>query len=205
MTLSLLFIYAIASFSVIIIPGPTMLLALTNGSTRSIGIVISGILGAVCADLILMVIIFLGLGAVLMTSETLFIIIKWIGVVYLVYLAVQLWKANPTIHQVNVTGDKQATKAFARALLVAVSNPKALLFFSALFPQFITIDSPQIPQYMVLALITTVINVGIMGCYALGGFYAAKVFSYKGLKRMNQGCASIMMSLAIFLAIYRKG
>lgn len=204
MTLSVLFIYAIASFSVIIIPGPTMLLALNNGTTRTLHIVIAGILGAVIADLLLMTIVFLGLGTLLIASERLFYLVKWLGVVYLVYLSIQLWLSNNQLKQLMVTADKQIIKAFSRALLVAVFNPKALLFYSAFFPQFINISAPQIPQYIVLAIITVIINIFIMVCYALGGFHAAKLLANNGLKRMNQVCALIMLSLAIFLALYRK-
>lgn len=181
-----------------------MLLALSNGSTRNTDIVAAGILGAVIADLVLMVTVFLGLGAILMASETLFTILKWLGVAYLVFLAIQLWRANPSTKQANIAQDRQANKAFTRALLVAVSNPKALLFFTAFFPQFINIEVPQIPQYLLLALITALINIAVMSCYALGGFHAARTFTNKGLKYMNRGCALVMLSLAVFLAIYRK-
>lgn len=204
MASSILLVYAIASFSVIIIPGPTMLLALTNGSCGKTNIVAAGIVGAVIADLILMITVFLGLGAILIAFETLFAILKWLGVAYLIFLAVQLWQANPSLKQVNIAYDKQASKAFTRALLVAVSNPKALLFFTAFFPQFINITAPQIPQYLILASITTVINITVMGCYALVGFYMGRTFTSKGLRYMNRSCAMIMLSLAVFLAIYRK-
>lgn len=204
MTLSILFIYAIASFSVIIIPGPTMLLALTNGTTRNKKIVMAGILGAVMADLLLMIIVFLGLGTLLIASEMLFNLVKWLGVGYLVFLSVQLLLSNNQLKKITVVADKQLTKAFSRALFVAIFNPKALLFYSAFFPQFINISIPQIPQYIVLAIITVIINMLIMTCYALGGFHAARLLANNGLKRMNQACAFIMLSLAIFLALYRK-
>lgn len=204
MTLSILILYAIASLSVIIIPGPTMLLALTNGTTRNKKIVIAGIVGAVMADIVLMTIVFLGLGTLLMASEMLFNVVKWLGIIYLIFLSIQLWLTNTQLKKITISAENQLTKAFSRALLVAIFNPKAILFYSAFFPQFINITEPQIPQYIALAMITVIINILIMTCYALGGFHAARLLTSNGLKRMNQVCALIMLSLAIFLALYRK-
>lgn len=207
MTFSVLFIYAIASFTVIIIPGPTMLLALSNGATRNFSVTWLGMLGAVCADLVLITAVCLGLGAIFLASETLFLILKWCGVVYLVYLAVHLWRAKPVevLTKKSIVRDKLGSKAFLRAFLVAVSNPKGLLFFTAFFPQFININVPQVPQYVILAITSSLINIIIMSCYAFGGFHAARVLTYKGMKRINQGCAATMLGLALFLALYRKG
>jgi len=205
MTLSTICLYLAACFVVTIIPGPTMLLALANGTARNWRIATMGILGAALSDLILIGAVAIGLGAVLAASELFFSIIKWVGVVYLFWLAIQLWQHKPNSLETNINSpSSSATKAFRRSLLVALSNPKGLLFFSAFLPQFINTTEPQTIQYIMLAMLTAVLDMAIMACYVSGGAQAARLLTAKGLMKLNRTCASSLVSLAVFLALYKK-
>lgn len=205
MTLSTILLYAISCLAVTITPGPTMLLALTNGTSRRWQVASMGILGAALSDILLIGAVSVGLGALLEASEAVFSVVKWIGVLYLIWLAIQLWRAQPTGLSINSDDSiPTAGKAFVRSLLVALSNPKGLLFFSAFLPQFIDTSRPQAPQYLLLALLTAVMDIIIMACYATGGAQAARLLTARGLRRLNRACASMLLSLAVFLALYRK-
>jgi homoserine/homoserine lactone efflux protein len=205
MTLSTLMLYTITCFAVTITPGPTMLLALANGTSRSWRVVGMGILGAALSDLLLIGAVSIGLGALLAASEAIFSVVKWVGVLYLIWIAVQLWHNQPAELTTNIgISNSTATKAFFRSLLVSLSNPKGLLFFSAFLPQFINTVKPQIAQYMCLALLTAIIDIAVMACYAIGGTQAARFLTLKGLRRLNRACASALLSLAAFLAFYRR-
>ena len=133
--LNSLIVYGISSLAVTVIPGPTMLLALSNGTTRRAKVITMGILGAACSDVILISAVALGLGAVMMASETLFSAIKWVGVIYLLWLAVSLFRANVSsqicteahaVYPHAICGKS----AFIRSLFAALSNPKGLLFLA---------------------------------------------------------------------------
>lgn len=205
MTLATILLYTITCFAVTVTPGPTMLLALANGASRSWRVAGMGILGAALSDLLLIGAVSIGLGAVLAASEAIFSAVKWIGVLYLVWLAVQLWRNQPAALTTNIgNSSSTAKRAFTRSLFVSLSNPKGLLFFSAFLPQFIDIAKPQASQYLSLALLTAALDIVVMACYATGGAQAARFLTVKGLIRLNRMCASALVSLAVFLALYRK-
>lgn len=205
MLLSTLLLYLVACFAVTVTPGPTMLLALSNGTTRNLRIVYMGLLGAALSDLLLIGAVSIGLGAILAASEVVFSVVKWIGVVYLAWIAWQMWRSAPVAPVVaDVPVASSGGKSFARSLLVALSNPKGLLFFSAFLPQFIDTSQPQFPQYALLALLTAVLDIAIMACYAFSGAQAARLLTAKGLRYLNRVCAAVLLSLASFLAIYRR-
>lgn len=204
-----LVLYSIASLAVTVIPGPTMLLALSNGTKGNYKVVNMGILGAACSDLVLIALVATGLGAVMATSEVLFCIIKYIGVIYLFWLAYNLWKSEPstTMFSTENADSEQSPAprhAFYKSFFAAISNPKGLLFFSAFLPQFLDTATPQLPQYVAFALATVTIDITIMVCYALAGFHAARYLSRFRLKLLNRSCAAILVFMASGLLMYRR-
>lgn len=204
MSLSIILVYLIATITLSLTPGPTMLLALSNGTTRNKMIVIMGIVGAGLGNVIIISAVSLGLGAMMRTSLMLFDIVKWVGTAYLVWLAIQLWRKKTNVVTLQCHTNKTVINAFNRSLLVAVSNPKGLLFFTAFLPQFIVFNQPLFMQYCILAGITIIIDSIVMIMYAFGGTLAGHFLTNQGLKRLNQCCAIVMFGLAILLAFYQK-
>ncbi|KML08435.1 MULTISPECIES: LysE family translocator [Burkholderia] len=203
-----LVLYVITVSAVTVTPGPTMLLALNNGATRGMRIAAYGIAGAALSDLILIGAVGCGLGALMQASEHLFVMLKWAGAAYLLYLAWALWHAPATVapaSAVQADGARDGRSAFKRSLLVALSNPKGLLFFSAFLPQFIQPQANVATQYATLALLTATIDVLLMALYAAGGHHAMKVMSGSALKWLNRGCAGMLVGLAVALSLYRRG
>ena len=94
--------------------------------------------------------------------------------------------------------------ALLRSLLVALSNPKALLFFSAFLPQFIRPESPIAIQYITLALVTALIDIALMSVYALGGHHAMRLLSGQAMRWLNRGCAGMLAGLGLALSVYRR-
>ncbi|PCE30203.1 LysE family translocator [Burkholderia ubonensis] len=203
-----LLLYVVAVSAVTITPGPTMLLALNNGATRGLRVAAYGIAGAALSDLILIGAVGCGLGAILQASEQLFAAVKWVGAAYLLYLAWALWRAPAMLAQPDITETIAASdgwSAFRRSLLVALSNPKGLLFFSAFLPQFIQARAAVTPQYITLAITTALIDIALMSVYAVGGHHAMRVLSGKALQWLNRGCAGMLAGLAVALSLYRRG
>lgn len=210
--LSTLILYSIASFALSIIPGPNMLVTLNNGLSKNKRIIGMGMLGTNIADLILIIGVALGLGALLNASEALFAMLKWAGVAYLLWLSVQMWLVKPVALDTTaisstpkaIPAQNTARRAFNRSFWVALFNPKAILFFTAFLPQFISTSMPQAPQYMALGAVTMVIDTIVMLIYAASGMQAAKFLTAVGLKRLNRFCAILMGFLAGGLALYQK-
>ena len=94
MSTTMLILFIVTSFVAIATPGPTVLLALSNGARFGTRVARFGMLGAMLSDLILINAVSIGLGA-LHCAETAFQILKWIGVLYLLYLGIQLLRAQP--------------------------------------------------------------------------------------------------------------
>lgn len=200
-----LFLYVVTVSAVMMTPGPSMLLALNNGATHGMRIAGCGMAGAMLSDLLLIGAVGCGLGALLQASEQLFSLVKWGGVAYLLYLAWVLWKAPTQALAAQKGGSASSGRgAFVRSLLVGLSNPKGLLFFSAFLPQFVRPDQPVAQQYLILALVSTAINCVMMATYAFGGRYAMRTFSARAMLWINRSCAGMLAVLAVGLSLYRR-
>lgn len=152
-------------------PGPNMLLAMNHGMRFGARAALSTCLGLLSALALLIIASAAGLGALMAASESLFSGVKYAGAAYLIWLGVQTWRATPTAlgesRSNNATGGSLAR--YRTGFLVAMSNPKALIFFGALFPQFVDPALPQAPQWLTLAATFYVIEGSWQFAYAAGG------------------------------------
>lgn len=198
--------FALAAVVAIAIPGPTVLLALANGSRYGIRRSTFGMLGAVASDIVLVVAVGLGLGALLLASETVFTIVKWIGVAYLVFLGVRMLLARGALLHGDPAADPRGTRraVFLRSFLVAVTNPKGYLFVGALMPQFIDPGAPQLPQYLVIGVVFCALDFTIMFGYALLGSQAIRVLKRRGAVWIERTCGAVLLGLAAWLAFARR-
>lgn len=209
MSLSLLFLFAATALVLIATPGPTVLLALSNGMNHGLRPALFGVSGAIASDLVLIAAVFLGMGAMLAMSETAFLVVKWFGVAYLFYLGVCAFRQGGAAVSVgSAPGAAPAAsgrKLFMKSFLVAVGNPKGLLFFSAFLPQFVDPASPQLPQYAVLGLVFAVLDCAVMFSYATAGVRAQRLLrNTSAVRWFNRTCGGLLMSMAGGLALYRR-
>ncbi|NVM91646.1 LysE family translocator [Variovorax sp. SG517] len=209
MTLDTLLIYVVASLALALIPGPTMLLALSNGIEGGMRRASWGIAGASLGSITLIAVVALGLGSLLAASEWLFNAIRVAGVVYLVWLGIKLWRSEATDLRTALARAPLETRphgriALVRSLAVALSNPKTVLFFAAFLPQFVDITKPQGPQYLLLGAVFVALDTCVMLAYAGAGTQAVRFLSQRGIRMMNRGCAAGMWLLAATLAVWRR-
>ncbi|MBU1359408.1 MAG: LysE family transporter [Gammaproteobacteria bacterium] len=203
-----LVLFAFASFALAVIPGPTMLMALSNGISGGIRAALWGMAGASVGAGVLIAAVALGLGSVMAASEWLFNAVRVAGVAYLVWIGIQLWRNPPLdIRRALALSSGNALRgrvALLRSLTVALSNPKTLLFFAAFLPQFVDTAQPQAPQYVVLGAMFVLIDGCVMLGYAGAGTQAVRWLSQRSLRMMNRGCAVGMWLLAAALATWRR-
>lgn len=203
-----LLMFAAASLALAVIPGPTMLLALSNGMGGGMRRAVWGMAGAILGSALVIAVVAVGLGSLLAASATLFEALRAVGVLYLLWLAVQLWRSPPLDLQAalaEVPGRQALGRAaFVRSLTVALSNPKALLFFAAFLPQFVNPAQPLVAQYAALGALFVAIDAGVMVVYAVAGRQAVRWLSQAGLRWLHRGCAVGMGLLALLLAGYRR-
>ncbi|WP_059103174.1 LysE family translocator [Shouchella shacheensis] len=192
-----------ASIIMAITPGPNQILSLRNGYNRGIKLAMSAVSGRFSAFLIMVTAVALGLGTLLTASSVFFQIVKWIGVVYLIYLGIQmLRKSDATKGEEEIQSVKKAIK---QEFIVAMSNPKAYILFAVFLPQFISVQASNIP---ILILITGISYIFIeLVCawiYAFAGWLLSKnIGSFNKDKLMNQLSGLTMIGLGAWLAIER--
>ena len=202
-----LLLYAAASFVLAATPGPTMLLALSNGISGGMQRAKWGMAGALIGSSIVIAVVALGLGSLLAASELLFNALRVAGVVYLVWIGIKLWRSPPPDVAAAIArpdAEPQGRLALTRSLTVALSNPKTVLFFGAFLPQFVDTTQPQGLQYLVLGAIFVALDACIMLAYAGAGTQAMRWLSGRSLQRLNRGCAAGMWALAATLAFWRR-
>ena len=154
MTLSTWFLYVAAVLVLAMTPGPSVLMCISTSVQHGPRRALIASVGSTSAIACIMLLSMLGLGTVLAASELLFTVLKWLGAGYLAYLGISLLRSKASSLAVP---DDAITALSARALLVrgalvGASNPKAFLFFGALFPQFIDPMQPQLHQFVILGV-----------------------------------------------------
>lgn len=206
MTDATLILFAATSGVLIATPGPTVLLALSNGSHHGVRAAGWGMVGALLADLLLITLVACGLGVVLAASELAFQALKWAGALYLAYLGWRLLRTDAALVLPSDGAPRQVDRRalFLRSFLVALTNPKALLFMSAFLPQFIDPRAALLPQYATLALILAVLNLAAMLAYAALGARVVQLFRAGALRWLNRLCGGLLIGLAAMLALYRR-
>lgn len=135
-------------------PGPAVFLAIKNGLTHGFKRTVFAVLGNLTALFIMMSVSAAGLGAIILASASLFNLLKIAGGLYLIYLGVKLLRSKPLkieLDQSKANAMVPLLHLYREAFLVSITNPKAIAFCTALFPQFINPNQPIVSQFLVLA------------------------------------------------------
>ncbi|MHC2148178.1 LysE family translocator [Pseudomonas sp. 210_17 TE3656] len=163
--------YVLVAAIAIASPGPATLMAINNSLAYGPRSALWSSLGNACGLFCLSAAAMLGLGALLASSEWMFNVVKIAGAGYLFYLgAKQLFKRTPML-AADVPGNQKVSKPsrlklFKSAFLTAATNPKATMFFSALFPQFIDQSAALLPQFLLLTSIFMGLSLTSLTLYA---------------------------------------
>ncbi|CAN7335210.1 LysE family translocator [Phenylobacterium sp. LjRoot225] len=167
-------------------PGPNMLHVMTRsvsfGFRRSV-LAMAGCLTAVVAVLAASA---AGLTALLVASPTIFGLLRYAGVAYLIYLGVKAWRADDApidVGKDTLTPTLSGWRMFRGGFVIGVSNPKLLLFAAAFLPQFVNSAQPKVPQFMILVLTFAVIEMFWYVVYGAGGQQLARYLTRPALKR----------------------
>jgi homoserine/homoserine lactone efflux protein len=133
-------------------PGPAILLCINNGVQHGIRLSAFAVLGNVIAFQILIILSAIGIGSILATSLEIFNLVKILGALYLCYLGIKIWFSpiNSFAQHEAIQKRRRPSFLFRHAFLVTASNPKALIYVTALLPQFLDIDQPLMTQLLSL-------------------------------------------------------
>jgi len=206
MTLPTYLLYVAAVALLVLSPGPTMLMCVTNALNHGPRRAMTSVCGSVSAVLLIMFLSVMGLGALLATSETAFTVAKLIGAAYLVFLGLKTLRSNAAGLVIEEQGKSERRNSFyLQGLLVGVSNPKALLFFAAFFPQFLNTTEPMVPQFAILASTFMAFEFTVLAFCALGVSRLAPLLRKSGPARwINRICGGLFTIMGGALLFARR-
>lgn len=206
MDLSVWITYFIATIILSLSPGPGVFSSISSGLHHGFRLGLWNGVGMQAANMILVGIVSLGLGAILLASETLFALVKWLGVAYLVYLGVVTWRAPARGFRDNPHDEAQTARdVFLRGFFVNITNPKGIIFFAAILPQFIDVARPQLQQYAILAATTFAVDlVAMWGYTALAARVLRVMREPAHLRWVNRGLGGAFVAAGVALASFRR-
>ncbi len=220
MSLSTYLLYLAAVALLVLSPGPTMLMCMTYSLQHGPRKALAAAAGSVTAVLGTMLLSALGLGALLAASEAAFWVLKAAGAAYLIWLGIKTFRSRATVFDElpaqNDKGSKSAKdatalatapahKLFVQGLIVGGSNPKALLFFTAFFPQFLDPAAAWAPQFAVLASTFVAFEFTVLTLCALGVARLAPVLrSGTRMRWFNRVCGGLFTLMGTLLLATRR-
>ena len=191
-------------FVAVATPGPGVAAVIAQGLARGSAGAPAFIAGFVIGDLIWFLAAALGLSALAQSAHTAFVVVRYAGAAYLLFLALKLWSAPPRpLAEVDPQGPVQSPfKAFLGTLTLTLGNPKPMLFFVALLPTVVRLESLTFEGYLEIALAITVILPSILGSYVLAASRARIWFrSPRANKLLNRGSGTLMAAAAVAVAV----
>jgi homoserine/homoserine lactone efflux protein len=190
MSLNFILVFSMTVLVASIIPGPSMLLALTHGMHYGAKRTIASAIGNVTITLIQASISIAGLGTILIASESIFYLMKWAGAAYLVYIGINILCSSKKLilsrDNNQFTKCQSLKKMFLQSACVTAGNPKAIVFFVAVFPQFIKPNSAYLIQSCILLGICVLIAFVSFMIYAIGGQKIISLFSKAAIGKFVQ-------------------
>ncbi len=203
MHFDLYFGFVLATVILILIPGPNVSLIVANSIAHGTRYGLLTVVGTASAIVVQLALTALGLTATLGVLAGWFEWVRWIGVAYLLYLGIRQWTAAP----VDLTRTRPQPRSFRvialRGFLISLTNPKTLLFYGALFPQFIATDLPIAPQVALLALTFFAIATGLDCGWALLAGRVRGVLAIRGRLR-NRVSGGFLIGAGIGLALAHR-
>lgn len=166
--------YLATVLAFMITPGPSHLLMLSNSMTHGFRPSLATAVGDLTANALQMFAAGLGLATILVASQNALTIVKWAGVTYLIWMGVRMWR-NASHAKVSEGAAPSASlkTLWGQGFLTSAANPKAVVFFAALFPQFIDPSQPFVPQFLMLSITYIVVDGTFLASYGISASWLA--------------------------------
>ena len=199
-----------ASIAISVSPGAGAVQSMATGLSHGLRRGVWSVAGLQIGLMTQLAVVSVGLGAAVAKSVLAFTVIKWVGVLYLVYLAVRQWRATTedVSAQVVVDADSRTGRLalLVRGALVNITNPKGLVFLLAVLPQFVALGRPLLPQYLTIAATMVVVDVVVMCAYT---GLAARLLGWLRTPRqqtiLNRTMSGLFAVAALVLSLVRRG
>lgn len=212
MNLHTWWLFVAMTFVVSATPGPNMLLVMSHSARFGWRAAVATMCGCMTALLAMMCISAAGMGALLQAFPTVFDTLRLAGAAYLAYLGVMAWRSPVAdAHGTDGSLENAPREAavprhlYRQGMLVAASNPKAILFAAAFFPQFLNPAEPTLGQFSILLATFAVIEVSWYLVYALGGHQLSHHLRRASVMRVfNRATGGVFIGFAALMATVRE-
>lgn len=203
MSISALLTFALAMLLLALSPGPgvfaTVAQSLSSGFRSSLDL----IAGIVAGDLLFLLAALLGLASAARLLGEFFIVVKLLGGAYLIWLGIRMWVARP--HGASPPIGNQAggrrRERFLSGLGITLGNPKVIVFYAGLLPNFLDVTVFSLPAALMSATVVVVVLGGVMGAYAYGADRARRLFTTpRAVRCLNRGAGTVMIGAGVAIA-----
>ena len=187
-------------------PGPAVLYVVSTALGRGPRAALGGALGIVACNTFYFLLSALGVAAVILASQRLFVALEWIGAAYLVWLGLRMLLRRPALAAPAETGRTQASAvaALLRGFGVQAANPKAIAFFVALLPQFVDARLPIAGQVVVLAGTSVLIELGVLSFYTWVAVRAGALAGTRFTAALERVAGAFLIAAGARLALGRS-
>lgn len=198
--------YLFATVVLILMPGPIVTLVIANSLAYGQRTGLATVAGSTSGNAILVTAGALGLTTLLALAADVFELLRWAGVVYLVYLGITQWRQVFSAGAVPaVPPTRSARRAYGQGVIVAITNPKTIFFYAAFFPQFIDPALAVGPQLLAMSVAFVVITVLLDGAYALLASRLRGLFVSARANRVRHGITgTLLLGTGLGLALARR-
>jgi homoserine/homoserine lactone efflux protein len=199
--------FIVAAILISLSPGAGAISCMACGMRYGLRRSLANIAGMQLGLALQLVVVGIGLGALLAASTLAFNLIKGFGVAYLYYLGWQQFRATEKPVEIGSQSRSSGTPLAlaAQGFLVNASNPKATIFLLAVLPQFIDLQAPALPQYLVCMATLSVVDIVVMSGYALFAARVLRLLHEPGqIRWMHRGFGTLFMLAGGFLALFRR-
>jgi homoserine/homoserine lactone efflux protein len=194
--------FLLITMILVITPGPIVTLVIATGATHGMRAALITVAGTTIGNGILIAAIAFGLSWILKSSAELFDYLRWIGAAYLIWLGIQAWR---NAGRADALAPPRGRVHFWRGLVVALTNPKTIAFFTAFLPQFIDPVLPAEQQLVVMCVVSVLLAGGSDAAWAIAaGFGRAWLVKSARAKWLGRMSGAVLIGGGIWLSLTRR-
>jgi homoserine/homoserine lactone efflux protein len=200
------YLFLVMATVTVLSPGPGVLMTVTNALSCNRRDTFAGVLGIAAGALVVAAISATSVGVLLATAATALMVLKLAGAAYLVYLGVRLWRSPGVSFSPAHAKTGSAARRFVEGMSLQLSNPKAILFFVSVFPQFIDPGQHYLSQFATLVVTYSTLVVVLHSLYAAFAQRAKTWFSSRTGGRIISrlaGCIFVLFGAALAMSEQR--
>jgi threonine/homoserine/homoserine lactone efflux protein len=201
-------LYGLLVFSAIYLlavatPGPGVAAVIARSLARGTQGAAAFIAGFLLGDLIWFALAATGLAALAQTAQTLFVVMKYVGAAYLLYLAYRLWTAPASVasEDVKIEAGQKPLQLFLGSFALTMANPKVMVFFLALLPTVVSLEELTVVGFIEIVIAISIVLPLVLGGYALMAARARRLFKTpRAVRAINRGTGAAMACAAVAVA-----